>query len=84
MRVTKMEYRGFPEIEFDDLNSYDDFDKILMALSRNFSFQYARLTNGPESRICELGLKGYQFLLVNNPYGNSIRCMEEDPSTGLY
>ena len=76
--IKNVNYRGFPEIEFETLNSWNSFDDIISILSSKTPIQIIERIDGPESRICTFSLNGYMFVLTNNPYGNSIRSKEEN------
>ena len=78
MIVKKMNYRGFPELDFTDLNSWEAFNEILTILERDFQIKVLQQTEGPESRLCTFEMQGYKFLLCNEPDGNSIRSLEKD------
>jgi hypothetical protein len=62
-------------IIFNFWEHYEDIEKFANVLQRELKAKVVRVTDGPDSRIWEMGLEGIEFLLINNdPYGNYLRA----------
>lgn len=61
-------------IDFCELETYEDFDLIIYTLKTFFDTDILNSIDGPESRVWEIEIEGVKVLVLNNPYGNSIRA----------
>jgi hypothetical protein len=62
-------------IDFDTLESWDDFENIIEILKKSYDLKVTNKLDGPESRIWDIELDGLLYSLHNNPYGNYLKAV---------
>jgi hypothetical protein len=61
-------------VDFDTLEGWDDFEKIIEILKRSYDVKIINKIDGPESRLWDIQLDGFLYTLHNNPYGNYLKA----------
>jgi hypothetical protein len=69
-------------IDFDTLESWDDFETIMDILRKSYDVKVINQIDGPDSRVWDIKLDNFLFSLHNNPYGNYLKAKE--PSSIQY
>lgn len=70
-------------VDFDDYESYEAFDEIVVKLKQLFKVTIEEELDGPESRVWKLSIDKHPFSLHNNPYGNYLKASTEDSKKKL-
>ncbi|MFD1255201.1 hypothetical protein ACFQ3S_00200 [Mucilaginibacter terrae] len=64
-------------MDFNLLDKWDDFEDIVMLLEKYFSATITKRVNGPESKFVTLIINKGELILINNPYGNTLKASND-------
>jgi hypothetical protein len=57
-------------IDFNNLESWESFERIISRLEKSFLVKVLNKYDGPESRVWKIQLNDVFVSIHNNPYGN--------------
>ncbi len=65
----------FDVFKYED---YDEFEQIIDKLKLQFSVDVYKKLDGPDSRVWYTRINGFDFLIINNSYGNCIKPVSSE------